>query len=341
MYIGFFSNHKIYNSNRILTDPSSPIGDNLMYPFVLLAQHLKELGHQVATIDTDDIDKFNAVLFLDFPGQQNRYFKQLVKMGKNNMYLLILESPIIKPDNLDLKNHKYFKKVFTWVDDIIDNKKYFKINYAHDIPNELNFDLSSNKKLCTIIASNKSAHQPSELYTERTKAIRWFEKNHPENFDLYGTGWDSYNFSGELMGFKMARLNRLKFLTKILAPNFPSYKGTVKSKNETYKNYKFSICYENAEGYNGYITEKIFDCFLAGCVPIYLGAPNIANYIPKKTFIDKRDFKTYDQLYSYIKNMSDKEYVDRLNTIQDFLKSDKSYFFSAKYFAEVIIKEII
>ena len=322
-------------------DPSSPIGDNLMYPFFYLGQRLKKMGHVAATIDTDDIKKFDAALFLELPNKKNKYFRQLVKMGKDNMYLLILESPIIKPDNLDLENHKYFKKIFTWADDLIDNKKYFKINYAHDIPDEFNFDLGKNKKLCTIIASNKSARNPSELYTERTKAIRWFEKTHPEDFDLYGTGWDLYNFNGEFMGFKMARLNRLKFLTKALAPNFPSYKGAVKSKNETYKNYKFSICYENAEGFNGYITEKIFDCFLAGCVPVYLGAPNITDYIPRKTFIDKRNFKTYDELYLYIKNMSAEEYLGYVNAIQDFLKSDRAHLFSAEYFAETIIKKII
>ena len=28
-------------------------------------------------------------------------------------------------------NHKYFNKIFTWDDKIIDNKKYFKINFSH------------------------------------------------------------------------------------------------------------------------------------------------------------------------------------------------------------------
>jgi hypothetical protein len=31
-----------------------------------------------------------------------------------------------------------------------------------------------------------------ELYSKRVEAIKWFEKNHPEDFDFYGIGWDRY-----------------------------------------------------------------------------------------------------------------------------------------------------
>ena len=29
-----------------------------------------------------------------------------------------------------------------------------------------------------------------------------------------------------------------------------------------------------------YVTEKLFDAFAGGCVPIYLGAPNIEAFLP-------------------------------------------------------------
>ena len=151
--------------------------------------------------------------------------------------------------------------------------------------------LGKKKKLCTLIASNKSASHPLELYTERIKAIRWFENNHPEDFDLYGKGWDKHNFQGKFLGINLARLNRLKFLTKLLRPDYPSYKGEVKSKKKTYEKYKFSICYENVRDFKGYITEKIFDCFFGGCIPVYWGAQNITDHIPQNTFINKKKFK--------------------------------------------------
>lgn len=340
MYIGFYSYHKVYNKNRLINDPSSAIGDDLMYPFFLLAEKLKALGHKVATIDTDDIEKFDAVIFIEFPGVKNKYFQKCLKHKIKNLYLLISESPIITPDNLDIKNHTYFKKVLTWADDTIDNKKYFKTNYGNKIPKEINFNIKDKTNLCVAISSNKSKKDKHELYSERIKAIRWFEENHPEDFDLYGKGWDRYNFEGKVLGFNIARLNRLKFLTKLLRPHYPSYRGPVKSKKETFQKYKFSICYENSGGFNGYITEKIFDSLFAGCVPIYLGPPNIESHIPNNIFIDKRNFKTYEELYRHIKYMPDEEYSGYLENIKSFLKSEKVYPFSAECFSEILIKQI-
>lgn len=339
MYIGFYNHTRQFNNNRMFQDPSSPIGDNLMYPFFYLGQQLKEMGHKAATIDTDAIEKFDAVVFIEFPGHDNKYFKKLTTGGFKNLYLILLESPIVKPDNYEAKHHAYFKKVFTWDDALVNNEKYFKINYSHHIPAEFNFGLEKKEKLCAVIASNKSGRHPQELYSERIKAIRWFEKNHPQDFDLYGKNWDKHNFEGEFLGIKLARLNRLVFLTKLMAPYYPSYRGPIASKKETYQKYKFAICYENTQA-NGYITEKIFDCFFGGSVPIYLGAQNITDYIPVNTFIDKRNFDTYEKLYTYLKHMPDQEYASYVNNIKNFLKSDKAHPFSAQYFSDTIIKGI-
>jgi hypothetical protein len=320
----------------MFTDASSPIGDDLLYPSVYLGQYLIKKGHKINTIDMDNIENFDAIVFMDFPTFKNKYFKQLVNNKSKNLYLLIFESEVIRPDNWNLKNHKYFKKIFTWNDKFVDNKKYFKINFSSKIPTDLNFDLNKKDKLCTMIVANKFKFHPLELYTERVNAIRWFEQNHPEDFDLYGIGWDRYYFKGIL-----SKLNRFGVLTKLLKQKYPSYKGSVKSKREVLQKYKFAICYENARDIPGYITEKIFDCFFAGCVPVYWGASNVTEHISENAFIDKRNFNTYEELYKYLKNMPNEEYMNYLEAIKNFIKSDKIYPFSAEYFAETIIKEIV
>lgn len=48
--------------------------------------------------------------------------------------------------------------------------------------------------------------------------------------------------------------------------------------------YKFIICFENSYG-NGYITEKIFNCFFARAIPIYKGSPIVTNYFNSDAFI--------------------------------------------------------
>lgn len=337
MYLGFYNLYEVYNNNRMFSDPSSPIGDDLLYPMVFLGDSLRRLGHRVNTIDLEsDLSVFDSIIFLDFPGAKNRYFNGLVKQKNKNLYLFLNEMPVVKPENYDPKNHVHFKKVFTWMDDLIDNKKYFKINIINKIFRQIDFDLSQKTKFCALIAGNKYFNRPYELYSERIRAIRWFEKNAHDEFDLYGMGWDRFNFRRPL-----SRLNRFSLLTKLLAPSYPSYRGKIQSKRLVLNQYKFSICYENTNGYNGCITEKIFDCFFAGCVPIYLGAPNITTHLPANTFIDKRNFSSYPELYRYLKSMDDREYLGYIEAIRDFIRSDKTYPFSPEFLRDQIVNEII
>lgn len=54
-------------------------------------------------------------------------------------------------------------------------------------------------------------------------------------------------------------------------------------------NYQFNICPENADG-PGYVTEKIFHAFMAGCIPVYYGSGNS----PEPTIINPEAIVFYD-----------------------------------------------
>jgi hypothetical protein len=100
------------------------------------------------------------------------------------------------------------------------------------------------------------------------------------------------------------------------------------------------ICYENVKDSPGYITEKIFDAFFSGCVPIYWGAKNITEYIPEGTFIDRRLFVNTAEMYEYIKGISEDEYIGYQNKILQFLSSERSNQFSYDYFVNTIVETI-
>lgn len=325
-----FFTGSFYLNNRQF-DMSDEISnrDDCLYGYYLLKKRFEEKNIDLNTQDINPSLKSQFIIYNEMPKIRD------ILPDKDN-YLLMLESKIIHADNWNVKKYRYFNKIFTWDDNLVDGKKYLKINNPHKIPMGLDYDLSKKEKLCTMVASHRFKKHPLELYTKRIKAIRWFEQNHPQDFDLYGMGWDRHYFKGAL-----SRLNRFEVLRKLLKPKYPSYKGTIKSKKGVLQKYKFAICYENARDIPGYITDKIFDYFFAGCVPVYWGAPNVTEHIPSDTFIDKRNFKSYEQLYNYLKNMPDKEYVDYLHAIKNFVKSDKIYPFSAEYFAEKIINEIM
>ncbi len=320
-----YTNNNIFDiNNKILNR------DNCLYHYYLLKEELKKNSIDFATSDINKPAESELVIYCDMP--ENLPTSDQIEKS----YLIIIESDIIKPENWNTDNHQYFKKIFTWNDRLVDNIKYIKVNtfpvlWDKEFPGTV-----KKEKLCVIVSGNKSAKASNELYSERIKAIRWFEKYHPEDFDLYGMGWDK-RFSGRLSKY----LNRFNVLRKIFAPYYPSYKGKIEEKKEVLSRYRFSICYENALDITGYITEKIFDCFVSACVPVYLGASNIKDFIPGGCFIDKNNFNSYEELYQFLNNMPENEYCSYLNNIKSFLESSKMYPFSPQCFAEVVARELL
>ncbi len=160
-----------------------------------------------------------------------------------------------------------------------------------------------------------------DLYSERLNAIRFFHKT--DGFDLFGKGWDD-----------TSRLNKSD--REIIRKINPT---EVDDKLETLSNYRFSLCFENCV-FPGYITEKIFDSFFAGCIPVYYGAPDIAEFIPKETFVDFRDFRSLADLEGFLRSITENEYSAKLTSIREFLKSNQFKQFTESRFADQILSMI-
>jgi len=338
MKVGVWNLYEELNHNNYMfLFPDAPIGDGLLKPLNLLYQCGKLDGVEFNTLDVCSIEEQDAFLFLDFPKLDYDYVHQVWKTDKPK-YLAVFESELIRKENWLKLNLDIFKKIFTWHDDYVDNEKFIKTNFSFDLSDGYLATLppleTQKPFFCTLISGNKRVNHPLELYSKREEAIRWFEKNHPEQFHLYGVGWDSYRFSGPKL---IRALNRIKPLTKLLATNYPSYRGKVDRKIEVLSQYKYCICYENAKDIPGYITEKIFDCFFAGCVPIYWGASNVDSHIPSNCFIDKRKFATYELLYEYMTSLDGQQYKQYLLNARAFLSSQQAQAFSANVFAQTII----
>jgi len=183
-----------------------------------------------------------------------------------------------------------------------------------------------------MIASNKKNFRKNMLYKDRERVLNWFEKNHPDKFDLYGPGWEVRKFY--FYPFKL--LNKLPFITQLLARKYKTYRGVVKGKSETMQNYKFAICFENMEGKEGYITEKILDCINAGCIPVYRGAPDITDYIPANCFINFSAFENINALYSYMDNLPDTLSQQYLEALLNFSRSDSAACLSMQHYATIL-----
>ena len=74
------------------------------------------------------------------------------------------------------------------------------------------------------------------------------------------------------------------------------YRGV---KRELFAKYPFVLAFENANCYD-WVTEKPYDALLAGSVPIYMGAPNVNDYLPPNSYIDVRFFSGPAELAAFL-----------------------------------------
>lgn len=293
----------------------------------LKEQCLNKYNIELDTIEIGKLDEADLIIFFDMPSNRNKIFKECIeKRLYGKMALFIWEPEVVKIENYNLNKHEYFRYIFTMCDDFIDEKRYFKFYYMQPLGLVNPFQTKwKQKKFCCLISGNKKSKVGGELYSERIRAIEYFEKKYNEQFDLYGIGWDEKKF-----------FNRIKIKTK----TYKSYKGIADIKLKEMSKYKYCICYENQNNLNGYITEKIFDCFISGCIPIYYGAPNITEYIPQGCFVDKRKYKTYEELTAYLDSITEQQYNEILDNINTFMSGEKAKKFSEQYFVDNVSKKI-
>lgn len=330
-------------------DPNERDGYN--DPGIYLRERLYQHGYLLKTADNNALDDCERVLFYDGisvracfgwrglvrrlrAGLQGKpFFRNLydecVKSGMEHRIALFLwEPPSVSPENWDPELHKLFPLIFTWNDNYIDGRKFIKIHWPQTrqfpcVP-KISF---VDKKLLVNISMNKFSRHPRELYSARRAAIRYFEQNQPENFDLYGMGWNR-------------PVNFWEKVLPIIRQNYPSYRGTVKNKWDVLPKYRFSICYENIHDEPGWVTEKIFDSMRAGCVPIYWGAPNISDYVDPDAFIDRRKFKSNAELETFLLGITEKEYLIYQEAIQGYLHNERFQKFLPPAYAETIINAL-
>jgi hypothetical protein len=101
------------------------------------------------------------------------------------------------------------------------------------------------------------------------------------------------------------------------------------------------LAHENCRDLPGYVTEKLFDCFRAGCVPVYVGPSEIAELVPAGCFIDGRAFADPGELDAHLRSIDDAAYLGYQSRIRDFLLSPQAHPFSQATFVETIVQAVV
>ncbi|MEY4731257.1 MAG: hypothetical protein RL681_203 [Candidatus Parcubacteria bacterium] len=226
----------------------------------------------------------------------------------NRRVLLQMESPMVMPyiyRHLHaLQESGLYQKIMIVARGYGESFEYFNPYFYRDQDITSPYFTDPKDKFLVMVNGNARPHSlKHELYGERLKAIRYFSDS--PGFDLYGRGWDAAPHHPFYMHYK-------KYVAR-------AWRGAVDDKLEVISRYRFAMCYENAT-YNGYVSEKIFDCLAAGAIPIYLGAPDITTIVPENCFIDKRKFSSYAELHQHVRSLSETDCARYRENILRFLR---------------------
>jgi len=332
--IGIINYYESLNNDNVLfTNNSNSIMSDYFELMISIRNQFSLENINLEIFNVDRISIYDLVIFVDYP-QSTKILNMLVQL-KIKVYLIVWESIVVNENNFNLRKLNTFNKVFTYYDDLIDNKNIFKFSYSVNLPSQLSINNKDRMNKLVFIAGNKFSNHKNSLYSYRSQLIDWFIKNEPTLLDLYGPGWEFNLLKNKyirrtLKFLKLSKIFVNKFITKV-------YKGKADNKITILKNYKFSLVIENAKNVNGYITEKIFHAFMAGTIPFYLGAPNVDSFIDANCYINLKDFNNFSEVADFIRKMDDNSYNQYFVNINSFLKSSKSNLFRHNYFSKVLL----
>ena len=249
-------------------------------PYAVLRDLLRQKGADLRTCDLGSPASADKVIFFNADSHLLRKCRTC-GVGPERLVLVLCEPEVLIPSQYDPATWRHYGKVLTFRDDLIDHVRTFKFRYPQGQSLQQRLPSFEDRKLLTLINANKYSYAPNEGYSLRRRAIRFFD-GHP-GFDLYGYGWGSrrplYSPRTALDVLRWQAAGR--YCADVFASlrRFKSYKGAVPDKYHALAQYRFCLCFENELDTPGYITEKLFDCFFCGTVPIYLGASNIEDYV--------------------------------------------------------------
>lgn len=330
--------YRVFDSDGLF-DLANPVlnRDGQLLPFHRLSEHLASRGISVHTADYLFKDGGQDTAQSDYYslGLLDNFERVLLEQRARLAAFVIMEPPVVVPalyealprltavfDRVYVHNIKGDGYSLEGVDASKLHRLYWPIPHK-DVLEPYWAHSERMKRVVVINGSHNPRGRSREQYSLRIKAMAELSKSGV--VDLYGMGWDRW-WSRKAMWLPYW-LNRRALMS--------IYKGMCASKFEVLQNYEFCLCFENMK-MSGYITEKIFDCLYAGTIPLYMGAPDILDYIPADVFVDCRKYSTWTAMWEDVATMSPERVSGMRLAGRKFLRSEmaKKFYDSIEHICE-------
>jgi hypothetical protein len=314
-----------------------PNGGEWFLPWRRLQQQFAGRGVE---LHTPDVNAGHEVAFELHLNAQ----RALRRPATRPCYTFLYEDPLIRPINGNRAVLANYRRVFTCNETLIDGHHVVRLDYPNDLTVRDVPSWSGRDLFCVLIASNKALRYPDtrSLHERRVEAIRYFETHAPDRFALFGSGWDIPAVRPGAWGRIVKRLNEWRARAGFAGRPFPSYRGRLAGpKREVLDRARFCICYENSRGDPGYLSEKIFDCFTSGCVPVYIGTTHAEPPIPAECFIDGDRFASPREMHAFLEGIDEARFAAYQHAMRDFLASPRSARFGNEHFCRTLVDVIL
>ena len=351
-------NEADFLQNRIFSDLPIKGVKNYGYMFAELRRQLAVAGIDLATQDINPPEESALVIGLDVVD----FFQTYQRRPGQRLYLLLNEPATYYPEVWDKANHGPFDRVFTWDYTLADGHKYIHHYFAIDLDSYPPFqgvsEAEFNRRQLLVLMAGMFQFAPpppnsNSLLYIRYRTLRWFGAHRPGQFAFYSRGIDPAAYRS-FRGLGLLQRVLPRTITDRLADLVATRRRRVVQalnrgpvppleKLSVIRSYRFVVCYENTST-PGYISEKLFDCLFAGCVPVYLGEPNIERFIPQGCFIDRKKFATDAELADFLSAMPYAQYERYIAAMHQFTQGLERQKFgseaNAQRVAEVLLTDL-
>lgn len=339
-------------------------GDDILAPYIAFRDRLVAAGFQVSTADTlPSTPDGRPRLLVSFgvpdrtiPHTLARYRALARRRDVTLGTFVAMECPVVEPRMYEALPEiaKLFRRVLSWSDTeaLLPFTRQpvaverFCWPQSFDAASERLWSREDRKFLLMMNANKLPRLYEDELYTSRLKAVAFFHEF--GEVDLYGRNWDRAptRVGKTLTPYVLRRLaSRLwewrqrRFPDPVYTAVAQASRGPAKSKSETMSQYRFALCFENST-LRGWMTEKLFDCFFVGTIPVYWGAPDVLDWVPAEAFIDMRKFKTFGDLRAFLHSLSPADERKYREAARDYLSSPRFDPFRGQTFAEALGRHV-
>jgi hypothetical protein len=281
----------------------------------------------------------SAADFLVSLNHNSKVFKQFrAQTGKSlKAFLIRLEPPTVFPAQYNSKISNLYDKVFTPGSEVGDLPWPYEYHPNPSSPLPTVQDLSEvigklesvgtydvarwkdRYDKAVLVAANKVSPINDGNYALRRSVAKF---SNPYLLDIYGALWNAsiytrlqHRFGVLLACIKSGGRPRFKAIHGELFRRYPMVKGYIDDKHKLSQRYRFALVIEND---TSYISEKLIDALIDGCIPFYFGRALPAFGISQEFVIP---FSTISNLENTITNFSDLEAAKYLSAAKSYLLS--------------------